>query len=385
MTIKKNAVYFLLAAFCFYSKLSFSQDSSWFQKLSHKFLSNEKDTVRRNSFFPFPTGAVAPETGLEYGAAAIYSFYLDKNDKGTRVSTLNFLGTHTTKNQTALKLVSDIWSKQNKYHYYTEFRYKNYPYDFYGVGADTKSMDKDVINEKSAIAIVGIDKKIVKRYYIGLRAGFEKYAYHDLDVAGTLAAGNYYGKNGGKQAYVGVEQIYDSRDNITYTTKGLYANLSFNYTPDFFGAENFHGSSMSFDGRYFTPLNDKITLAFNGNYQEISGKKIPFYLLEQLGSQDMMRGYYQGRFQDKNLVAMQTEFRYRFIARIAIVAFGGYGTVYGQEKFSTDMLKPNYGLGIRYFFDLSKDLAMRLDYGVGQRLPNEKRFSGVYFSMSEAF
>ncbi|ANI89348.1 hypothetical protein A9P82_08605 [Arachidicoccus ginsenosidimutans] len=375
----------MITAFCLYTNVSFSQDTSWVKKLMHRYLSNEKDTVRKNSFFPFPVGSIAPETGLEYGFTAIYSFYTDKLDKETRVSTLNFLGTHTTKNQTSLKLLADVWSKQNKYHYYAEFRYQNYPYDFYGIGAHTVAADKDVVNEKRGLAIVAVDKKIVRHYYIGLRSGFEKYAYHNMDAGGTLASGDYYGKYGGKQVYFGIEQIYDSRNNVTYTTNGLYGKVSFNYTPDFFGGNNFHGSFINFDGRYFTPVSSKITLAFNGIYREISGKDVPFYLLPKLGGEDMMRGYYQGRFRDKNMLAAQAEFRYRFIPRFAAVAFGGYGTVYGQENFSFGILKPSYGIGIRYFFDLSKDLTMRLDYGVGQKLPNEKRLSGVYFSMNEAF
>ena len=382
----KNAVFILIAAFCFYNNISFSQDSSWIKKLKYHYLSNHNDSVRRNNFFPVPVLATAPETGLEYGFAAIYSFYTNKEDKDTRVSTLDFLGTHTTKNQTALKLVSNIWTKQNKYHYYSEFRYRYYPYDFYGIGANTLAADKDEIYEKRARVVIGADKKIVKNYYIGLKVGFEKYAYRDWAAGGGIfTTGNYYDKYGGKLAYIGLQQTYDSRNNVTYTTKGAYAMLSFNDVPDFFGGDNYNGAFINFDGRYFIPVNKKLILGINGIYQGISGKEIPFYLLPELGSSNIMRGYYQGKFRDKNMAAAQAELRYRLVPRFAVVAFGGYGTVWGQQDISADMLKPDYGVGFRYFFDLNKGLTLRLDYGVGQKPSGEKRISGYYFSMSEAF
>ncbi|MGF7231108.1 BamA/TamA family outer membrane protein [Arachidicoccus sp.] len=348
-------------------------------------MSSKRDSVRKNTFFPFPVGAYSPETSLEYGVAAIYSFYVSKTDQIERPSTLNFLGTHTTKNQTKLKLTSDIWSKENKYHYTTEFRYQDFPYYFYGIGNNTQTGDKDLINEKKWVLDGAVDKRIAKNYYVGLAAGIEKYTNEEVTSGGIFLTGNYYGKNGGKRAYIGIEQIYDSRDNISYTTKGLYGKLSFDYTPNLFGGTNFTGTDIDFDGRYFMPITSKITLAINGIYRHIDAVNVPFYLLPKLGGEDMMRGYYQGRYRDRSLIAGQSEIRYHFIPRFGIVAFGGLGAVYGEEKLSLDMLKPSYGAGLRYFFDLNKGLTLRLDYGFGQKVYNEKRQSGVYFSMDEAF
>jgi hypothetical protein len=40
-----------------------------------------------------------------------------------------------------------------------------------------------------------------------------------------------------------------------------------------------------------------------------------------LGNDQMMRGYYSGRYRDENLMAAQAEIRYRFMNRFGIVAF----------------------------------------------------------------
>jgi outer membrane translocation and assembly module TamA len=71
--------------------------------------------------------------------------------------------------------------------------------------------------------------------------------------------------------------------------------------------------------------------------------------------------------------------------RFGIVAFAGTGKVFSNGNFSLDDLKPNYGVGGRYFFDTAKGLSVRLDYGVGEKKANEKRQSGFYISLAEAF
>ena len=98
-----------------------------------------------------------------------------------------------------------------------------------------------------------------------------------------------------------------------------------------------------------------------------------------------MRGYYSGRFRDENLLTSQAELRYRPIPRFGLVAFGGTGKVFAKGDFSNNSFKPSYGLGARFFFDLEKGLALRLDYALGEKPMGEKRISGFYISLGEAF
>jgi outer membrane translocation and assembly module TamA len=122
-----------------------------------------------------------------------------------------------------------------------------------------------------------------------------------------------------------------------------------------------------------------------GLYHTVQGSQTPFYLLPQLGNDEMMRGYYTGRYRDENLLAAQAELRYRFMNRLGIVAFVGAGKVFSNGNLSLNDFKPDYGFGGRYFFDTAKGLSVRLDYGMGEKRPNEKRQSGMYISLAEAF
>jgi outer membrane translocation and assembly module TamA len=119
--------------------------------------------------------------------------------------------------------------------------------------------------------------------------------------------------------------------------------------------------------------------------QTIGGDAPPFYVLPQLGNDELMRGYYTGRYRDKSLLAGQAELRYRFSPRLGLAGFAGGGNVYGTGETWLTALKPSYGAGFRYFFDVERGLSVRIDYGIGEKRPGEERQKGVYLSLGEAF
>ena len=148
--------------------------------------------------------------------------------------------------------------------------------------------------------------------------------------------------------------------------------------------DHFNGSLLSIDLRSFFPLNNKLVLGFNSIYQSTIGKEVPFYLMPQLGNDEMMRGYYSGRFRDKNLLTLQSELRYRIHPRFAFAAFAAAGTAYHKE-INLSRVKLSYGSGIRYFFNLEHESSIRMDYAIGNRMPGEKRQTGFYLSLGQAF
>ncbi|MFC6103826.1 BamA/TamA family outer membrane protein [Olivibacter domesticus] len=352
-------------------------------KLAQKFISSEKDSSRSAGFMVLPLLGYAPETGLEYGISGLYNFYLDKHDTLIRTSSIVLQGSLTTKKQSNLKLTTDIWTKGNNYHYITEIRYRDFPFNFYGIGDQTLKKDKDSLTQRLFRFKLEGEKKIVKNYYAGLGLVYENYAYTDEGPGGIYDQSSLYGKEGGKYLAFGISQLYDNRNTNIYTTKGYFARLVYNYAPDFWGKDNFEGSRINVDLRAFYPLTPKLTLGLNATYDEYFGN-VPFYLYPQLGSDETMRGYYPGRYRDKTAVTSQAELRYRIHPRIGFAAFVGAGTAY-SKKFDFSALKPSYGGGLRYFFDLEHNSSIRIDYGIGEKRPGEPRQTAFYLSLGEAF
>jgi len=355
-------------------------------KLIKKLLSSDVDTGRSSSFLPLPVLGYSQETGAEIGALSLYSFYTDRKDTLTRTSSITGVATFTTKKQTNFQLKSDIWSPQNKYHYTGEIRYKNFPFNFYGIGNSTLESNIDPIIQKLFKMNGGIEKRFGNTRYTGLNIAFESYQFSDKATGGIFSSDpSIFDKDGGQVIYIGFTQIIDSRNSNTYSTKGTFARMNYSFAPDIFGSDNFSGSLLKVDIRNFNEISKKTTFALNANYQTLNGENTPFYLLPQLGGDDIMRGYYVGRYRDENLLAIQSEIRLRFHPRFGIVGFAGTGTVFTHREFSLKDFKPNLGGGFRYFFDIERGLSVRMDYGIGEKNPGEKRQSGFYLSLGESF
>ena len=104
----------------------------------------------------------------------------------------------------------------------------------------------------------------------------------------------------------------------------------------------------------------------------------PWGLLPTFGGSGNMRGYYEGRFRDKNAIDITLELRQKVWRRNGIVLWVGAGSIFPKfAAFKWNQVLPNAGIGYRWEF--KKRINVRLDYGVG------KHQSGINFSINEAF
>lgn len=335
---------------------------------------------------PVPILRYAQEIGLEFGAGLLYSTYVDKKDLSNRSSNFSGIVSVSTKGQYNVSLKGDIWTKTNKHHFISEVRFKRMPFDFYGIGNETVEADTDRLVQGSVKVALEAEKRFSPNMYTGLSIGFESYHFTDKEVGGIFTTDqSIRQKFGGSVIYAGLSQTFDTRNSNNYPTKGFMARVSLQYAPDFWGGENFTGILTKVNIRNFYSLSPKFVLGLNGLFHTVQGRNVPFYLLPQMGNDEMMRGYYSGRYRDRNLFAAQAELRYRYNNRFGAVIFGGAGQVFQNGGFAIQNFKPSYGAGGRYFFDPEKGLSVRLDYGIGEKRPNEKRQTGFYISLAEAF
>lgn len=105
---------------------------------------------------------------------------------------------------------------------------------------------------------------------------------------------------------------------------------------------------------------------------------VPWTMDGSLGDSHHLRGYYQGRYRDRNVVSTQLELRKKLNWRHGIVAWAGAGSMSSRARDVADgHWLPSVGLGYR--FKIKQRMNLRLDYGVGQKS------SGFYFQVGEAF
>lgn len=355
----------------------------WMPKFVRKMLF-DKDSSKRSSFFILPVLSSAPETGLEVGASFLHSFYTDTLTPGTRVSSIFAYATVTTKGQTRFSITNHFWTPGNKWHYTTAASYINFPFDFYGIGPNTSKDTKDDIGQKRFKLNLQADKRLGKYFYVGLMVGGYSYKFSNEDGGTFNSNPLLQGRNGGSGVLAGPALIFDNRDNNTYSTRGTLFTSYINLMQGIGGANGYRGGFLNLELAQFHKLSKRLVLGLNIQDQALVGGQSPFYLLPTMGNDELMRGYYNGRYRDRNMLAGQAELRLRLTDRIGLAGFAGAGTV-SNQLFSVKGLKPNYGGGLRYFFDVEKGMTMRVDYGIGEKVPGEKRQNGFYLSLGEAF
>ena len=351
-----------------------------------KKLFSSHDTTRASTFLPIPIISYAEETGLAFGLTGLFSFYVDREDLSNRNSTISAEAEYSTENQMVVFLKSDIWSKGNRYHYTTDIRYTYFPFYFYGIGNQTNEVDKDLVLEKIRSVTLEAEKRFGNIFYTGLHTNFGSYSFAEKNAGGLFSTDpSINSRTGGHAFFLGVSQVVDNRNSNVYTTAGSYLKLHYSFSPHFFGEDNFTGSIIKVDASSFKSLSPKLVLGVNGTFKTIQGAYIPFYLLPQLGNDMIMRGYYTGRYRDQNLVALQTELRYRFIPRVAVTTFVSAGNVYSNGNFAFDNNKYSIGAGAQYFFDVARGLSLRADFAIGEKKAGESRQDNLYITIGQSF
>ncbi len=344
-----------------------------------------KDTSMHSSFVIVPVFSSAPETGVEVGGSALYSFYADTLDKSTHVSNIFGYASITTKDQTNLTLSTAYWFAGNRTHLSGAVSYLNYPFNFYGIGNATSQANEDRLGEHRFKLNLEAENKLGDYLFMGLVAGGFDYQFSDKNAASIYNTDpEVSGKQGGPSVFAGPSVIFDSRDNNTYTTSGTIVTTYLNIMQGMFSNNSYQGGFFNLEYSGFFSLSKQLVLGLDVQEQSLVGGQSPFYLLPALGSDEMMRGYYSGRFRDRNFLAGQAELRYRVSKRLGFVGFAATGEVF-HSAFDAHDLKPDIGAGVRYFFDVQKGLSIRMDYGVGEKRPGETRQQGLYVALGEAF
>lgn len=347
--------------------------------------SAQTDSLRKSSFLAIPSFNYAQETSVALGGSALYSYYAGKEFL-TRQSNMYTGGSYTFNRQFNYYIYTTLWSAKNIYHYVLDVNFNKFPFKYYGLGNNTKAADQDKIDNLNTKITIEIERKLGKVFYAGVTSSFQHDVFRDLGAPGIYATDtNLTAKAGGKTLFTGLSAIFDTRDYATYSTKGHYLRVNLSYAPQY-GPAFYHLFRYQIQSRSFFKLgSSKHCIAVNSLFNSIQGGSIPFYLTPTFGGNNIMRGYYTGRFRDENMVAAQVEYRWWPMKRFAFVPFIGTGEVFANRNFTFTELKPNYGMGVRYFFDIHSRLTLRIDYGFGAKYVGEDLIKSAIVGVSEAF
>ena len=328
----------------------------------------------------YPTVAYAPETSWELGVSSLY-VYSANRDLSNRLSEIKAFTFYTLENQYGFWLDHALYTDENKWFFYGRARYQSFPLFYYGIGRETPSEHIALIDGEYLLFRERLLRETLPSLYFGLELdyqGLNRVNYIDTETDFELPE---VGAMGSNNLGIGLGLLYNNIHNAMNPREGLYSEWAFmNYNTA--AGSDYNMTTYVIDNRIYRPVKENTVFAAQ-LYGQFTSGNAPFNMLALMGGESLMRGYYLGRYRDKNLVAGQVEYRilpFEFSKRWGASMFLAAGQVYGDEYgFNWDQFLPTGGAGIRYLIFPEKDIYTRIDVSFTE----EGR--GVYFFIGEAF
>jgi hypothetical protein len=334
-----------------------------------------------STIVPLPVLFYQPETGTGFGALVTYFFRPGSPPAGTvPASDLTGSAIYTTRKQILTSLSSRLYLSGGALRLAGSLSFTKFPTKFWGIGNETPDEAEEDYTPITA-AFVGEALREARRgWFVGGRIQVAHRTLQEVSDSGQLVTGTVPGSDDGTIVEGALLLTRDTRDNTIYPTRGQF------HQAVVLGAATALGSDFGYGGArldvrgYLSP-GGRHVLALRALGDARSGTP-PFDLLPQLGGDVLLRGYYQGRFRDHTLVALQGEYRLPVFWRIGLVGFAEAGQVAPRVgDLAFDGFKASLGAGLRFLLAPREGVNIRADYGYGF----DVKAGGFYLAIGEAF
>lgn len=345
-------------------------------------LINDTTNITEPQFIMYPTVAFAPETSWEFGLSSLFVYYANR-DTTNRLSEFNAFTFYTLQRQYGIWLDHALYTDQNRWSFLGRIRYQNFPLLYFGIGPGTDPQYQATVNARQLNIRERVLKKIGKNLFAGPEIDFQRMASVRFIPHDRRPVDLPVGSSGSTNIGVGAGVVLDERHNVLNVRDGVFAELALLHYNKTLGSD-FSFASIISDNRLYRPINKRDVLAAQ-LFGQFSLGQPPFNQLSLLGGESLMRGYYQGRFRDRNQLAAQVEYRmlplpFSFTKRWGAAVFGSTGTVFNRfSNLSARNLVWAGGAGLRFLIFPKKDIFTRVD------LAFTREGKGVYIFIGEAF
>lgn len=342
----------------------------------------QKDSTsntKRNRLLIFPITSRTPETNWAFGFAGAYIFHAhSRTDTVTRTSTIPFGGLYTLNKQVVLGLGANIFFPGEKYVLRMENSFSSFPDKFWGIGNHTAEDALERYNFQQFYINPQLLRKVYRKFFLGINYEYQRVFDFHYQTGGVFDQQNVIGRYGSYASGLGLIITRDSRNNAYSPDQGSLLQLIYTNFNRYFGSQ-FNYAYVELDVRKFIPITPTQVLALQ-TFGTFTSGNVPFRNLAVIGSPTVMRGYYSGRYRDKNLLAFQAEYRAHVWWRFGVVGFAGLGQVQDKIKdIRLDEFKYSVGGGVRLALLQKERFNLRFDYGFGNQS------QAFYVIVSEAF
>lgn len=317
-----------------------------------------------------------PELRLGMGMAVAGLYRVDPADTATQNSSVSFTGYVSTSGALGLGLSNYTFFTDDNWRLFIDATLAKVPTGFWGIGYDAAQGNEQKYTNNSLRLHPMLLRKVADNFYLGAGWDFSQMRAGIDNASPDDTFSRYHATSSPLASGASVSVNYDSRDAITRPQRGQFFKAEYSWFDPAVGSDShFTATELQYD--YYHPLNEKSVLAFDLWGRFTSGD-VPWDRLSMAGDDRRLRGYYQGRYRDKDVVSGQVEYRRKLNWRHGYVLWLGAGALADSVgNLSQHPLLPTAGVGYR--FEVKPAMNIRLDLGFG------KESAGFYFQVAEAF
>ncbi|MDQ4428063.1 BamA/TamA family outer membrane protein [Yokenella regensburgei] len=337
---------------------------------------NKYDPAKGIDWSVLPGPFYTPELKVGLGMAVAGLYRVNPLDTTTQNSSISFSGFVSTSGALGLGFKNYTFFTDDKWRLFVEGNVNKIPTGFWGIGYDAAQGDEQKYTNNSLRVHPMLLRELADNWYAGVGwdfsamsasvddphpgDNFSRYGAQTLPVASGMA----------------FSASYDTRDVVTRPQHGQYFSAKYTWFDPALGSDS-HFSATELQYNYYHPMSESEVLAFDlwGRFTE---GDVPWDRLSMAGDDQRLRGYYQGRYRDNDVVSGQVEYRKKLSWRHGYVLWLGAGALGDSPgDLSHHPLLPTVGAGYR--FEVKPAMNIRLDLGIG------KESAGFYFQVAEAF
>jgi len=366
-----------LSIFCLCLHTKTFAQKSWLARLHPDSL-----VKRKLSFIPVPVVQSSPETGLKAGLALDYFFNASTEEKENKArdSYAWVQGLYSVRNQLALEAFWQVYTKEEKWFLRNRGGYIDFNEYYWGIGNHTVAEEAytnffyervyatgKVLRKVENNIFAGLNYNFSDTWGIFFTGGFAEEASVETKLAATRVSG------------LGPNIVFDFRDNPFSPLQGWYLELGAHYYRGMLGSASLYDEYLIDARKYFRIFrNDFLGVQLLGNFTQ---GDMPFRELNRLGGPNMMRGFFQGRYRDKQHAAAQIEYRTSLNRFLKLALFTSAGQVFGElQQWQWQQMRYAGGVGGRVLVNKEKNIYLRLDFAL-----TDRGTSGFYFRIADAF
>ena len=326
----------------------------------------------------FPILFYTPETRVGAGIGTWIISRDPRDDGNGKPDNLWMNVVYTQEQQLIVQVIPEYFFRHGTYRLKAWFRYMDFPTRFYGIGHDAPASAEEAYTPLTRSANFIFTRRVYEELSLGVLLDFNDTRILRTEAGGLLDSGMVLGAEGSRILGLGAIASWDSREHHFNPRAGsLLEFTTLRYRELETDAYRFWRSGL--DVRRYLPITDADVLSLHGLLQTVRGEA-PFTALPQLGGKFVMRGFFEGRYRDENLLVLQAEYRLQLYERWGAAIFLSAGDVSDSlRSFSLGDFRLAGGLGLRYAYNVKERINLRLDVAVTEES------SGVYFSVGEAF